>query len=90
MAVTKEEQLLITYVVETEPDLFTDLASYWLYQKFMCESTASNFTTEDTSYSVVLEYILAKFEQDSNLALYDDNLFSKWIKFLIRIPDIKR
>lgn len=56
----------------------------------MCESTASNFTTEDTSYSVVLEYILAKFEQDSNLALYDDNLFSKWIKFLIRIPDLKR
>ena len=31
VAVTKEEQLLIRFVVESEPDLFTDLASYWLF-----------------------------------------------------------
>lgn len=31
VAVTKDEQQIIRYVVETEPDLFTDLASYWLF-----------------------------------------------------------
>lgn len=50
------------YVVETEPDLFTDLVSFWLYQKFVAESTASNFTTEETAYGAVLEFILDKFE----------------------------
>lgn len=38
VAVTNDELLLIRYVVETEPDLFTDLVSYWLFQKFMGES----------------------------------------------------
>ena len=36
-AVTRDEQLLITYVIETEPDLFTDVVSYWLFSKFMAE-----------------------------------------------------
>ena len=77
------------YVIETEPNLFTDLVSFWLYQKFMSEPTASNFTSEDTAYGAVLEFILEKFEQDSNLALYNESLFSKWIKFLLHIPDLK-
>lgn len=89
MAVTKEEQLLIMYVVETEPDLFTDLVSYWLYQKYMSELQSSNFTTEETAYGAVLEFILDKFEQDSNLALYSASLFTKWVKFLLAIPDLK-
>mmetsp|Transcript_44843 Transcript_44843/g.59551 ORF Transcript_44843/g.59551 Transcript_44843/m.59551 type:complete len:143 (+) Transcript_44843:1102-1530(+) len=55
----------------------------------MSEPTSSNFTSEETSYGVVLEFILTKFEQDSNLALYDDSLFTKWIKFLLHIPDLK-
>ena len=76
-------------MVETEPDLFTDLVGYWLFQKFISESQASNYTSEDTSYGAVLEFILERFEQDSNLALYSDNLFSKWIKFLLKIPDLK-
>jgi len=87
--VTKEEQLLILYVVETEPDLFTDLVSFWLYQKYMAELQSSNFTTEETAYGAVLEFIFNKFEQDSNLALYSESLFSKWIKFLQTIPDLK-
>ena len=37
----------------------------------------------------MLEYILSKFESDSNLVLHNERLFSKWIKFLIRIPDLK-
>lgn len=77
------------YVVETEPDLFTDLVSFWLYQKYVSESTSSNFTTEETAYGAVLEFILDKFEQDQNLALYNEALFSKWIKFLFHVPDLK-
>ena len=62
VGVTKEEQLLIRYVVETEPDQFTDLATYWLYLKFMGQSQASNFTTQETAYEAVLYFILDKFE----------------------------
>ena len=62
VSVTKEEQLLIRYVVETEPDLFTDLACYWLFLKFMGEGQASNFTTQETAYEAVLSFILEKFE----------------------------
>ena len=79
VAVTKDEQLLIRYVVETEPDLFTDLASYWLFQKFMGEGSASNYTTQETAYEAVLQFIFEKFEQDPNLALYSEMLFSKWL-----------
>ena len=86
---TDEEKLLIRYVVETEPDLFTDFVSYWLFQKFMGESQASNFTTEETAYSQALEFILQKFETESNLILYNDKLFTKWIKFLQKVPDVK-
>ena len=89
VAVTDEEKLLIRYVVETEPDLFTDFVSYWLFQKFMGESQASNFTTEETAYSQALEFILQKFETESNLVLYNDKLFTKWIKFLQKVPDVK-
>ena len=52
------------YVVETEPNLFTDLVSFWLYQKYVSEPTSSNYTTEETSYGAVLEFILDKYEQD--------------------------
>lgn len=89
MAVTRDEKLLIRYVIETEPDLFTDLASYWLFQKFYGESSASNYTSEDTSYSEVLCFTLEMLEQDANLALYSDTLFLKWLNFLTKIPDLK-
>lgn len=75
--------------METEPDLFTDLVSYWLFQKFMGESQVSSHITEETPYGAVFEFILSKFEQDSNLALYSERLFSKWIKFVLKIPDLK-
>lgn len=55
----------------------------------MMEGGASNFTTEETSYRAVLEFILEKFEQDPNLALYSESHFSKWISFLSKIPDLK-
>ena len=55
----------------------------------MVESEASNYTTEETAYEKVLNFILEKFEQDSNLALYSDDLFAKWLKFLLKIPDLK-
>ena len=55
----------------------------------MGEEQASNYTTEETAYSAVLQFILEKFEQDSNLALYSDTLFAKWLKFLLKIPDLK-
>ena len=89
VGVNKEEQLLVRYVVETEPDLFTDLASYWLFVKFMHESQPSNFTTHETAYEAVLYFIFEKFEQDPNLALYNELLFSKWLEFLRKIPDLK-
>ena len=80
---------MITYVIETEPDLFTDVVSHWLCSKFVAEPQSSNFTTEETAYGAVLEFILSKFESDSNLALHNERLFSKWIKFVIKIPDLK-
>ena len=79
VGVNKEEQLLVRYVIETEPDLFTDLASYWLFVKYMHESQPSNFTTHETAYEAVLYFIFEKFEQDPNLALYNELLFSKWL-----------
>ena len=45
----------------------------------MGESIASNYTTQETAYEAVLQFIFEKFEQDPNLALYDEQLFSKWL-----------
>ena len=32
--VSKEEDLLINYIVETEPCVFAEVVSYWLYTVF--------------------------------------------------------
>ena len=80
---------MVGYVVETEPELFADVATYLLYSKFMCEQKASNFTADETAYSYAFSYILEQFEVNSNLALFNTAAFSKWIKLLQKIPDLK-
>ena len=44
--------------METEPELFADVATYLLYSKFMCEQKASNYTADETAYSYAFNYIL--------------------------------
>ena len=69
--VSKEEKLLIGFIIETEPELFPDVASYLLFSKFIFESTASNFEVEKTSYELAFEFLLECFETNSNLALFN-------------------
>ena len=68
---SKEEKLLIGYIVETEPELFPDVASYLLFSKYICEPAASNFEGDRTSYGLALEYLVERFETNSNLALFN-------------------
>ena len=63
--------MLIGFIIETEPELFSDVASYLLFSKFIFESAASNFEGESTSYGMTLEYLLDCFENNSNLALFN-------------------
>ena len=79
MEVSKEEKLLIGFIIETEPELFPDVAGYLLFSKFILETEASNYGGENTTYGIAFEYLLDCFENNSNLALFNQSAFSKWI-----------
>jgi hypothetical protein len=87
--VAKAEKSLIFSVIEESPNLFPDLISYWLFQKFHMEVQASNFTSEKTDYSEAVEFIFQCYETNINLTHYSDRLFSKWLQFVLKIPDLK-
>ena len=86
---SREERFLIGFIVETEPELFSDVASYLLFSKFILESSASNYTSEATTYMTTFEFLLECFETNQNLALFNQAAFAKWMSFLQKIPDLK-
>ena len=86
---SKEEKLLIGFIIETEPELFPDVATYLLFSKYISEPAASNFEGDRTSYALTLDYLVERFETNSNLALFNQSAFAKWISFLQKIPDLK-
>ena len=70
--VSSDEKVLIDFVVETEPSLFGDVASFWLYSSFM----------SGESYEAVLAFLLDYFEKNTSLALFDQGSFTKWLKII--------
>jgi len=89
-AITKEEKVLLDFLIEVEPELFPELASYWLYTCFICTASHEIKNTNDKSsgviYSQVQSHLLALFEQNPNLVLYNLDSFKKWLSFIRKMP----
>lgn len=70
--ISDEEKTLLDFMVELEPNLFADMANYWLYTCFISSQ----------GYSTVLQFLLAYYENNSGLALYDNESFGLWLGFI--------
>lgn len=72
------------FLVEAEPLAFFEIATFWLQSAWVSaeDSSCPQYKYYMKAFSHVIEYI----ENNQNIALYNKESFSRWIKFISLLP----
>eukprot|EP00347_Sterkiella_histriomuscorum_P011384 403372662 len=74
------ENVIIEWIKENDPNLLIEIATFWIYNAFNLDDQAQAF------YKSQLNFILNVIHQNSNLVLYSDKCFMKWLDLIKSIP----
>lgn len=76
--VSEQEKLACKLVLEIEPSLWCEYATYWLYTSFIA----------GTSYKDVQQYCLDILQKNVNLVIFDKHTLSAYLKFIQSVPQM--